>query len=398
MKTSKLNSERDLQVLQELVSIPSFVGSDSRLLEVLADRLKLLNYEVTIETSNPSNWLNDIQGSPPLLTEYDQPKYLIAYPPKNRDSGLLLFAHYDTEKPNENVIKLAFTVYEEDAKFFGCGIADDKAGIAAILLAIEKLCFVPQQKLPAIVFAQAKHGGCYGMSQAIQSLKNRTAAIYCHPAESNQGFSQIKVASRGIATFELEFLGSLPTPSEENTPASADPRNGISALSLGWKFISEVENWNDQNIVWLVSEVSTVGRDYQVPQSCKIKISIWFKELDLIEIKNVLHKRFLNFNENWKVSINSLPEMVGMRANPASTKDENFVEKVRSTIRKHTGELPTEYDWHAASDIRFPLLHLGIPSVGFGCLAGGFYGGEEWIDKQSFEQFVEIVFDLARNY
>jgi acetylornithine deacetylase/succinyl-diaminopimelate desuccinylase-like protein len=392
-----LVSSQYVSTLTDLISVPSSVGAESLLLSPIEEKLEKLGFKVTIKNSNPSSWHLDTQGSPPLLTNYENPQFLIAYPPKERDSGLLLFAHYDTERlPADNQKPIEFS--EDESKYYGHGIADDKAGVAAILLAVENLSTNVEIKLPAIVIAQAKHGGCYGMSEAIASLKNRTGAIYCHPAESNKGFSQIKVASRGIATFNVKFTGKLPLESEENTPASADPRLGKSALTLSANFISEANNWVDPDIVWLLSDISTAGKDFRVPEVCELRISVWFRNLSIEEIEAVLQSRFLEFCSNYEMSIEDLPQIVGIRANPAATTNEAFIENVKTTITKHSGESVSEYDWHAASDIRFPLLHLKIPAVGFGCLAGGFYGGKEWVDKTSFHQFVEIVIELTRNY
>jgi acetylornithine deacetylase len=386
-----------VSTLTDLISVPSFVGAESLLLPPLKEKLEKLRFRVTVQNSNPAAWHLDSQGSPPLLAEYGNPEFLVAYPPKERDSGLLLFAHYDTERPSVDS-QQPIQFFEDELKYFGHGIADDKAGIAAILLAVESLSSNAEVKLPAIVIAQAKHGGCYGMSEAIASLKNRTGAIYCHPAESNQGFTQIKVASRGIATFNVKLTGKLPLETEENTPASADPRFGKSALTLSANFISEVDNWSDPDIVWLVSDISTAGRDFRVPEVCELRISVWFRNLSLKEVETIVNSRFLKFCSDHEMSTEHLPQIVGIRANPAATTNEEFSENVKTAITKHSGESVSEYDWHAASDIRFPLLHLEIPAVGFGCLAGGFYGGNEWVDKVSFRQFVEVVIDLTKNY
>ncbi len=390
-------STQFVNLLKDLISVPSFVGEYSLILSSLEKKLARIQYEVTVENSNPELWHSDKQGSPPLSVECKNPQFLVAYPPKERDSGLLLFAHYDTEKPSPNHQEL-LELSEDELKYIGHGIADDKAGIAAILLAVERASSDKQVKLPAIVFAQAKHGGCYGMSKAIASLKNRTGAIYCHPAESNQGFSQIKIASRGIATFNLKFSGELPIESEENTPASADPRLGESAIIRCTDFISEIAKWTDSDIVWLVSDISSAGKDFQVPKECAIRISVWFQNLNVKDIESILQDRFLKFcSERRMLSFHS-PQIVGIRANPAITTDKEFIENVKLTVTKHSGKFVSEYHWHAASDIRFPLLHLNIPAVGLGCLAGGFYGGNEWIDKASFQHFVEIVHDLIKNY
>lgn len=386
----------DIRLLSELVSFPSFTGRRSYICEYAKDFLEEFGYDITLSDSNPHDWCHDIQGSPPLSDSIEGAQYLIGYPPKERDSGLLYFAHYDTEsRQNEGK---AFTLIADDRKYYGHGIADDKAGVAAILLTIGTLVKDSSIKLPAVVLAQAKQGGCFGMSKAISEVKNRSAAVYSHPAESNQGFRQIKTASRGIATFEITFIGIVPTEVEENTPASADPRTGVSALHLASSFIQEIGSWNDDSIVWLVTDLQVSNRDFQVAKSCSIKVSAWFQNTSVDMVHKMLCQRF--HSEDWEVIAiqQDSPRIIGIRANPAVTTDAGFIQLVKDCVKSVTRENVSEYGWHAASDIRFPLLHLGIPTVGLGCIAGGFYGGEEWVEKQSFHDFVTILSDILRRY
>lgn len=388
--------ERFRSVLAELVEIRSFTGEVSPLIERLRNRLEKLGYQVIVGISTPEDWSHDVQGSPPLLSSVQQPEYIIAYPPIHQDSNLLLFAHYDTENYAET--PTVFNLTEDETKFYGHGIADDKAGIAAILLTIENLNFLGCKKFPAVVFAQAKQGGCFGMSKAISKVKNRIAAVYAHPAESNKGFSQIKTASRGIATFSLEFKGKLPYESEENTPASADPRQGQSAILLASQFILNIQSWNDPDIVWLASEIVSKNKNFQVPMSCEVLISTWFRRFGIQEVSNILIERLTLFAAKLNLNNQFLPKIIGLRANPAVALDQEFIESIKNIIAEHTSEAAMEYDWHAASDIRFPILHLGIPAVGLGCIGGGFYGGIEWINKSSFQQFTDILTNLSKDF
>lgn len=383
-------------LLSTLVSIPSFTGHNSKICEYLKNTLEDFGYEVVVSQAVPQNWQHDDQGSPPLIESIENAEYLIGYPPEERDSGLLLFAHYDTELRLNN--GELFKMTEDETKFYGHGIADDKAGVAAIMLTIQTLLSDNTNKLPAVVFAQAKQGGCFGMSKAISEVKDRRAAIYSHPAESNQGFRQIKTASRGIATFEIAFKGVEPKEVEENTPASADPRTGVSALHLASSFIQEIDSWNDEDIVWLVTDLQVSNRDFQVAGRCSIKVSTWFRNATVEEIYQILRERF--HREDWEVisTMQDPPSLVGIRANPALTTDQSFIQLVKDSVMCITGQSVSEYAWHAASDIRFPLLHLGIPTIGLGCIAGGFYGGEEWVEKESFNEFVTILSEILKRF
>ena len=391
-----LEIDRYRRVLQQIIGISSVAGLPTALVDFLSYRLKEFGYEVKIHQVQPDSWQYDAQGSPPSKQGTDFLDYIIAYPPLGKDSGLLLFAHYDTE--NFIGSELNLTLREDEGRFYGHGIADDKAGVAAILLSIENSKLAKDPYLPAVVFAQAKQGGSLGMSAAISQVTQRSAAIYAHPAESNQGFKQVKTASRGVANFELFFKGIAPLESEENTPVSADPREGLSAIEIAIKFIQEVTSWNDPDIVWLVSDVASSGSHFQVPIECRVRVSVWFKKLTIKDISSILQSRYGFIVRKISPIENPLPQLVGIRANPAESSSNELVKLVKEIIFLYTSEDVEDYDWHSASDIRFPILHLGIPTAGLGCLAGGFYGGKEWIDKDSFHQFVQILTQLSRRY
>jgi acetylornithine deacetylase/succinyl-diaminopimelate desuccinylase-like protein len=81
-----------------------------------------------------------------------------------------------------------------------------------------------------------------------------------------------------------------------------------------------------------------------------------------------------------------------LSANPAATSRETtLVSAVEAAIEAETGRLPTAYEWHSASDIRFPILCHNLPAVGFGPLAGGFYGPHEWVEKASIHQTTAVL-------
>jgi hypothetical protein len=89
-------------------------------------------------------------------------------------------------------------------------------------------------------------------------------------------------------------------------------------------------------------------------------------------------------------------ELVGIRANPALHRSSELQDRVRDEIEKSTGTVIIDYDWHSASDIRFPIRILDVPAVGFGALAEGFYGGEEWVSLSSSIKTVECLVNLLK--
>jgi acetylornithine deacetylase/succinyl-diaminopimelate desuccinylase-like protein len=81
-----------------------------------------------------------------------------------------------------------------------------------------------------------------------------------------------------------------------------------------------------------------------------------------------------------------------LSANAAATdRESTLVSAVEAAIEAETGRCPSAYEWHSASDIRFPILCRGLPAVGFGPVAGGFYTPHEWVDKASLHQTTAVL-------
>ena len=88
-----------------------------------------------------------------------------------------------------------------------------------------------------------------------------------------------------------------------------------------------------------------------------------------------------------------------MMANPAASGwDEPFCRVVREAVRETTGVAPVPYGAHAASDLRFPIRLRGIPAVGIGCRAGGFYGPDEWVDIEDLYRLTATVARVAQSW
>ncbi len=72
-------------------------------------------------------------------------------------------------------------------------------------------------------------------------------------------------------------------------------------------------------------------------------------------------------------------------ANPAgSDLDHPYVRTFASCVADVTGEEPAVWPTRTASDIRYPLLYAGAPTVGFGPRAGNFGGPNERLDIDDF--------------
>jgi acetylornithine deacetylase len=386
-----------IENLRKLIACPSITGMPSGIDDLLEYELVSLGYDVKRIAVSMEDWSIYSEGSPPQVGSGKIPDALIAYPKDySGESSPLFFAHYDTEKPSEEWKLDPFSLLQIEDRVYGLGAADDKGGIAAILTALKAAASNKGSILPLVIFASGKQGGSLGMVQAFTNVQGASYAVYCHPAETGRGLSDLKVSSRGIATIRLTVRGRVPIPLEIRTPASADPRTGVNPASCVAELILEIDSWRDSEVVWSVNNLNSFAPKFGTSDRIELDISAWFTQGMFSEILEIVSSR----SEKWvdlsgsecDVSV----ELVGIRANPALHPSSELQDRVRDEIEKSTGTVIIDYDWHSASDIRFPIRILNVPAVGFGAFAEGFYGGEEWVSLSSSIKTVECLVNLLK--
>ena len=85
-------------------------------------------------------------------------------------------------------------------------------------------------------------------------------------------------------------------------------------------------------------------------------------------------------------------QLFGVQSNPAEIpSDHPIVAATTEAIATETGTTPAVYPAHVASDIRFPIRCLNAATVGFGALAGNFYGPNEWVDTEDMHRATRVI-------
>jgi acetylornithine deacetylase/succinyl-diaminopimelate desuccinylase-like protein len=275
---------------------------------------------------------------------------------------------------------------------YGLGAADDKAGVVSIVAALKALGEAGIE-LPGevnVLLVHGKQGGALGTLPGMSFVHDVGSAIYSHPAESGAGLDQIKVASRGIFSFQVEVEGRTPEPTEIRTPASADPRTGVNAIDLGVRVREAIKDWQSagasRGLVVSVNAFNAGENPLEVPDRCVLKGTVWFDRGTVREHADALGEVIASQrgSEPWLRDRPPRFEIIGVRANPAHAEPgSGLVDLVSEIVASQHGRTPHAYAWHAASDIRFPILCHGIPAVGIGALGGNFYGPDEWVDLES---------------
>jgi acetylornithine deacetylase len=389
------DADKALDLLRRLVAIPSVTGNTAAIHDFLAAELRQLGFTVEAVPSHPDAVRDVSDFSPP--TRKTAGGGIVAHKPGPR--GLMLFAHSDTADPAEqgpwSADPLVLTA-DAEGRVAGIGVADCKAGVAAIIAALGAIerSGLKLRKAPAVVIAEAKTGGFTGMFQSVRAAGRSEGAIYCHPGEVGDGMGRIKVATRGVLSFRIEVAGRTPVPLESSA-RSADPREGENALVHAARVVEAIVKW-DETQPELICSVNSIqaGRDaLEVPDSCVMEGTCWYTAGSIDSVLEGLRGavRQAAAANPWLSAHPPAVELVGVRSNPASCEGSAFARTVQEAVAAVTGTVPAPYGWHSASDIRFPMLHADTPTVGIGSVAGNFGHSDEWVDVEDFMRMVEVV-------
>lgn len=393
-----LGTERAaLELLKSLIAIPSAHTDSTTIHERIASEFADLGCRVRLVSVDHRRLTSDPEFSPPL----DPPEGGVVnvvgewgrQPP-----SLLLFAHLDTEPasvhPGWTGDPLEPTL--RDGRVYGLGAADDKAGLAAMIGAVRALRELGLEEEVGLSLAAvcAKQGGSLGTLPVIRSLSGVRAAIYCHPPETGAGIAQLKVGSRGILTAELIVTGLTPHPAEIGTPASIDPNAGVNAIeimaALVRRLVQRSEGLHD--VAVSVNRIDGGIEAPTVADRCTAEVTVWFADRTVGDVEAWLRRVIGEYGDPWLHSHPAEVRLRGLRANPAATRsDDRLVSVLATEIAEVHGTDASLYAGHVASDIRFPMRCLDAPSVGFGPLAGNFYGPDEWVDVASFLEAIEVL-------
>jgi acetylornithine deacetylase len=381
---------RSVDLLRRLVACPSVTGEPSTVTDLLADEVGALGGRVVALPVDPAATGNSPEYSPPATVHGVQPPALLA-DFAGDGPELLLFAHTDTEPVHAGWTADPFTLRVDGARATGLGVADDKGGIVAALTAVRRWHDGGGVGWrPRLLLAAGKQGGSLGTLPGVQAASGVSAAVYSHPAESGAGLTQLKVASRGVVTCRVWVPGRTPPPVEERTPVSADPTAGENAAERAARLATAVAGWQERTRVWSVTALRAGGASYEVPCDAELEVACWFSEGTVEEVVATVRDR-VAAGSDWERRNPPVVEPVGVRANPADCAADPFAGAVADVVAARTGRRPSEYSWHSASDIRFPMRVLGVPAVGLGARGGGFYGPGEWVDLDSLEQSADVL-------
>ena len=331
----------------------------------------------------------------------------------NAEKGLLLYAHADKFPRTYAWARERPVPERRDGRIIGPGVADDVAGVVAMLSAVEtcrRLGLQPQRPLlcGSLLGKQLSVLGTFGMMKRYPQMAD---AIYVHPPESGDGLHEIHHTSNGALEFHIEIEG--------RAPETKDPfhviydRGAVNAVDAAMFIVQALHDWaaeaarryryppleeeTGRSIGLLVPRMHSEGSDdvLQVAMRCVVNGVVCFPptgRLDRIrgEVRDAVERAVA---AHPRLSAQSVTLRWGDNIGEACATDEDspLVQVAQRVLEDATGRPPRFTYAYSLSDIRYPLLYWGAQVIGIGPRAGALATRDEWVDCREYLSTIAVV-------
>ena len=330
--------------------------------------------------------------------------------------SLLIFAHPDSEpvKRSELWSSDPFVPIERMGKLHGWGVADDLAGCACAISAIQQVFHDKTTKIGNVIFASTPSKSfARGVSALLHDGMSADASLYLHPAESGHGLNEIKAIASGQLEFTLDICGRHPETTEPGHTAFS--HLAVNPIEKAYLYIDALSQLNNSrnNRIFHQAINDEVGRSTnihisriisneedklsRINQFCTLGGAVSFPPNETIEdtineITDAVRKvskadRWLSQNPP---KLTWLSGVTGGEVDMSSP----FYKAVSESVRKVTQREPYVNPMHTSSDIKNPIVEADIPCLGRGCLGGNLAQNnhvDEWIDIDDFSNMVAVT-------
>lgn len=414
------SAERDalLQILQDLSCAAG--GGHPSVQNFVAQRLGEFGAEVRRVTYSPRDVTVDYEiGLPTDIEGYAE--YVVGCY-GHGDGGLLFFAHSDSEPVNpEGWTRPLFDGVVEGGRLYGWGVGDDLVGVA-LMLALAHLnhrhrFLGPRRIMLASTPSKRR-------AQAIIHAMNHgftgDASVYLHPAESGLGLREIKAIASGLLRFKLRIHGRRPDTTEpghtvflhtavdpvQKTVRVIEALERLAQERAGRVHYKPVHTAVGRSTNLHVSYLQAGRPDYlgKVPTHVDLGGSITFPPTEaMADVKAEFEEALRQVCDVDEWLTDHPPELewvIGINGS-ATDLDSALYRSTHSAITAATGIEPFVNPLHAGSDIRNPILHKDIPTVGIGPLVGDLTvsgGTNEWVDIDDYLRAVDVVCRIAADW
>jgi acetylornithine deacetylase len=329
--------------------------------------------------------------------------------------NLLLFAHADCE-PVAALERWRYPPFAGEisaGRLHGWGVADDLAGVAAILAAAGAVLAEGRPAGSLLLVSAPSKRRARGIVEVLRRGYRADGGVYVHPAESERGLAEIKAVTPGLLRFRVRVSGRPPDTREpEQTPFAhlgVNPLDGAARLVAALRMVDErragrvrhpaldaaAGRSTNVHVTWLAcGDPTHPGR---VAEACEFGGSVSFppgERPEDVQAEVAAALADAAAGDPWLAAHAPTLEWRDTVPGAEVDLDDPLPRLVRASVREETGVEPAINALHAASDIGHPILFAGIPTVGLGPRAGDLTqagGADEWVDVDDLARTVMVL-------
>ncbi|NKB87079.1 MAG: M20/M25/M40 family metallo-hydrolase [Acidobacteria bacterium] len=406
LERSEARREELVELLKRLVAVRSQSGESAEEAQaIVTDYLGGLPYSVEPSADVPSRLSDHPEFMPPNPPGDGPFVNVVAVPRMNRPAPFGVFAHIDTEAVYDGWTTDPYAMTRVGKRLYGLGSADDKGGIAAMLVAASILA-EQRGPLPTVMSLHGKGGGSRGSLPVFERFARRgtrfDAMLYSHPAETGHGLADVKNVVQGSLDLTLEVTGWRGEPLEMGGPESAPYDTGGDAVRAAWSVIERLRQTAFAGQLVNAGEFRGGDRVGAVPETARARIRVLFegdatwREL-LANAQQDMDRHLADLGGEPGYSGTLVQD--GLATNFGAVRwDSTWARGVRDAIGDVTGTPPNAYPNHYAGDIRYPIRLLDAPAFGIGSLGGNFYGPNEWVDEDDLVRLVAVIVETMHRW
>jgi len=396
-----------LELLQDMIKVQSIGGeSAGNAQKVVKNYLKKLPYRIDESADRPSLYEDHPEYMTPSPAGDGPFINVVGWPEKQGKSAFAMFSHIDTHAIEEGWSTNPFEPKIVGNKLYGLGTADDKAGVAAMLVAAKALSSTGSP-LPIVMSLHGKGGGGRGSLPVFDRLSKIDhkigAVLYVHPAETGNGLVDIKNSVQGIADLQLHLTGWRGEALEIGSIDSAEWNKGGSAVDRCLELIDQLKKTVFNGVLVNIGIIDGGDRIGSVADEVTVTFRLKFVDdhtwKALVTDANNAIEKFVKEKSTATNAYKAELKSVGYMTNPGAADWEAPESKVlRTSIDDVTGTDPTAYPNHYAGDIRYPIRLLGVPAYGIGSIGGNFYLPDEWVDIDDLVKLVAVLIQTMNGW
>lgn len=408
--------------LSQLVRTSSDSGYEGAAQKIVEDKFRELGLGVDVFEADPSIVRSHPEYSPFLEGEEQykgRPNVIGRYAGSGGGRSLIFMAHIDTVPPGPRSDWRHDPLGSEidGAKLFGRGAMDMKGGLATFTMAVKAMALSgikPRGDIFLWSTIEEEAGGSGGVLACILKGYRADGVINLHPDETS--VDSITVEYSGALCFEVTVKGRMVHGYQAHL--------GINAIDKAIKICAALNDLDRHRAITVrseliekmyilngkvaratnlyISHISAGQWDYLVPSLCTIKGTISFPPGETINGVIEMIEDCVGTACEADPWLKANPAELSWGGFKASTSkvepDHPLVGAASEAISEIVGKKPQIIGKAVASDVRFPVVYGGIPTISIGPLGGGPHAADEWIDLESFHQYIKASTLLAMRW